>query len=78
MRHDANIRKITILLRIIQAISDDEFVGDRESQIVCLDGFQATGRLIQEGRNAQGLGLVGEQNVAEISERQPGIKNVLN
>ena len=62
MRHDANIRKITILLRIIQAISDDEFVGDRESQIVCLDGFQATGRLIQEGRNAQGLGLVGEQN----------------
>src|SRR5438876_2243276 len=77
-RQHANIRQIAILLGIIKPIADHELVWDGESQIIRFDGQLAPGRFVEQGGDAESLGLVRHQHTFEVGDCQAGIENVLH
>ena len=53
LRNDANIRKIAVLFRVIQAVADDEFVRNAEADVVCLDRLLSARRLVEQRGDAE-------------------------
>src|SRR5579863_6930551 len=53
---DTNVREISVALRVVETITDDEAVGNLEARVVYCDGFDTFTSLIQQGADAQAEG----------------------
>src|ERR1700687_3969285 len=54
----ADIRKVAVFFRVVQAIADDVSIGNGEADVVRLDRLPAARSLVQQGGNAQRPGLM--------------------
>src|SRR5579863_10496714 len=76
---DAHVLEIAIALGVVQAVSDDEFIGNLEADIIRFDVFlDAPFRLIQQRRDFQRIRFALLQNAQEVAEREPRIQNILD
>src|SRR5260221_13131262 len=64
-RHDANVGQVAVLLRVVQAVADHEFVGDLEPNIIAFDRKLAARRLVEQRRDLQGSWLRRPQKLFE-------------
>src|SRR2546423_2431543 len=64
----ANIRQVSIALRIIEAIAHHIGIGDRETYVVRLDGHLAPRWLVEQGCNPQRFWLVRQQQFLDVVE----------
>src|SRR5579871_4064942 len=76
--HYAHIRQVPVLFSVVQAVADDEFIRNLESDIVALNGQLAPRGFVEQGGDLEGLWLVGQEEFSKESQRQPGIENVLD
>jgi hypothetical protein len=70
--------KIPIALRIVQSISDDETIRDSEPHVVHRDIFHALPFFQQKSANSNGGGMTRRKTIENVSQREPGINNVLH
>src|SRR5215467_14768065 len=66
---DSNIRQVSITFGIVQAVSNDKFVGDREANIVRAHGGEATLRLVQQNRDSQVPGFALLKKAQKVLKR---------
>ena len=52
---DAKVRHVTVRLIVVHVVTDDERVGDRESDVVRLEAARLDRALLQQRRNAHRL-----------------------
>ncbi len=72
--HEANVREVAITFRVIHSISDNEQVGDGEADVVRIDPFNSSRRLVEQGRNPQGFGVMLKKNLAQIGKREASVE----
>src|SRR6185437_8369780 len=76
-RHRADVGQITIAFSVIHSVSDDEEIGNGEPDIIRIYLLHTPGRLVQQGGDAQRFGVLLEEQLAQVGERQPGVENIL-
>src|SRR5450631_3972202 len=74
----ADIRKVSVALRIVQAVADHVGIGNGEADVVRLNRLLAARRLVQQGRNAQRPWLMRLHQLRNVVQRQPGIEDVFD
>src|SRR5437868_13055855 len=72
------MRQVPIVLRIIEAVADDEVVLDTEPDVLDLDVDLAPRRFAEKARRAQRLRSARAQNLLQIHQRQPGVDDVFD
>src|SRR5581483_9571147 len=77
-RDDADIGQVAIALRIVQAVTHNELIGNFETDVIGLDGLLAPRRLVQQGGYFERAQLPRAKNVLEIGKSQAGVENVLH
>ena len=76
--HEADVGEVAIALGVIHAKADDEEVGDGEADVVRIDVFLAAGGLVEEGGDAEALGVLLEEELAQIAEGEAGVEYVFH
>jgi hypothetical protein len=76
--HEADVGEVAVALGVVHAVADDEEVGDGEANVVGLDFFDAAGGLVEQRGDAQGLGVVLKEELAQVSEGEAGVENVFD
>src|SRR3954462_9716736 len=76
--NDADVRKLSVALRVIKSVPDHELVLDREADVLDLHVDFPARRLAQQAGGAQVRRRAGTQDVLEIGERQAGVHDVLD
>src|SRR5262249_60450897 len=74
---DADERQVAVALRVIEAVADDELIGDREAEIIDRHVLQAPLGLVEERADLDALRLPRLQIVEEVADGQPGVDDVL-
>src|SRR5450759_1493569 len=78
-RQNAHVLEVAISLRIVQPISDNEFIRNLKSDVVRLDVFlDAPFRLVKQRRDLQRIRLALLQNAQQVPESEPRIQNILD
>ena len=54
---DADVRQVTVVVGVVEAVADDEFVGDLEAAHVGLVALRVPRRLVEEGDGRDGRGI---------------------
>src|ERR687897_84362 len=75
---EPDVWQVAILLGVIKAVANHEFVLDREADVVHLDLNFAPARLAQQAGRAQGSGTAREQDFLKVMQRQSGIDDVFD
>jgi putative ABC transport system permease protein len=75
--HDADVGEVAVKLLVIQAVTDDEAVGDVEADVGEADVEEANTGAVEEGADAQGGGLAAADHLHQICERKAGVYYVL-
>src|SRR5262245_49837682 len=73
-----DIRKVAVLLRVVEAVPDDEVILDREPDVVHLDLDFPARRLAEQARRLQRLRRACLQQVLQVMQRQAGVDDVLD
>src|ERR1035441_9855739 len=76
--HQADIRQVAVALGIVQAVADNEEVGDGEANVVGLDLLQTAGGLVEQRGDTQGFGVLLQKELAQVREGETGVENVLD
>ncbi|MNC69857.1 hypothetical protein D3C75_1205990 [compost metagenome] len=66
------------MLRIVQAISDDKFVGDFDARIFNFYVGEAAGRLVEYGADAHTERAAVQEMLFQMLQRQTGVDQILN
>ena len=74
----ANEGQVAVLFRVIQAVADDEFVGNVEAHVRHVDVDLRGGGFAQRGRDVNGGGTAPLQVGLQPGQRQTGIDDVFN
>src|SRR5579872_7042442 len=78
-RKHAYVLEVAIALRVVQPVSDDEFVGNLEPDVIRLYVFlDAPLRLVEKRGDLQRIRFALLQNTQQISEREPGVQNIFH
>src|SRR6266550_6076860 len=75
---DGNVREVSVLLAIVQPVSNHEFVFDGESDVFHFDIDLPAGRLAQKTRRAQAPRRARAQDVLQVGQRQSRIDDVFD
>ena len=75
---NAQIRQVAIMLRKIQPIADDKFIGNLKATVINRHVDFAAARLIKERANFYAVCLFVEEVINKVIHRRSGIDNVLN
>ncbi len=70
--------RFAVLLRVVEAVADDELILDREADVFDLDVDLAARWLAQQARRAQRLRVAGAEDLLQIVQGQPGVDDVLD
>src|SRR5579871_798680 len=76
--HKADIGEVAIALGVIHSVTDDEEIGDGEADIIGLNLFDSTRRLVKQGSDAPGFGPVLQKYLAQIRKSQAGVEDVFD
>jgi hypothetical protein len=76
--HEADVGEVAVAFGVIHAVADDEEVGDGEADVIGLDFFEAAGGLVEESGDSQGLGVVLEEDLAQVRQCKTGVEDVFN
>ena len=74
----ADVRHIAVLLRVVEAVADDEFVGHFEACEVRNDGLGAAGGLVEQRHDRHAGSALGHKVILEEVERVARVENVLD
>lgn len=74
----ADERKVPVLLRVVEAVADDELVGNVEADPLDVDRDLGRLGLPQEGADLQGGGLAGAEVRQQPGQGQAGVDDVLD
>ena len=75
---DRDVRQISVLLGVVQAVAHDEPILDLEADVVHLDVDLPPRRLAEQARRPQRRGTARAQYLLQVGQRQPGIDDVLD
>jgi hypothetical protein len=75
---DANIGQIPVSFVVIQAVADNELVGDAKSRVVCLHVCDAPLDFVQQNSHTQVLRLLFFKNLQQKLHCESGIQNVFD
>src|SRR5581483_3931645 len=75
---DTDVAQVAVILREIESIAYDEFVGDLETDIRHLDRALSAIGLIQQGRDAQRFGAALFQYVDQVVQRDAAVDDVFD
>src|SRR5258708_2991924 len=73
-----DVRQVAILLRVVEAVADDEAVGNVEAQVGRLDHLVARLRFIQQRADAHAGWAALLQALHQIAQREAGVYDVLD
>ena len=76
--HDADVGQVAVALRVVHSVADDEEVGNGKANVVRLDFLQAAGGLVEQRGDAQRFGMLLEEELAQVGEREACIEDVLD
>jgi hypothetical protein len=77
--HEAQIGQVAVSFVEVEAVADEELVGDREADVA--DGQvvdEASVRAVEEGGDVQGGGIAERQRPDEVVHRQPGVDHLVD
>src|SRR6266478_5377404 len=75
---DGDMRQVSVLFRVVEAVADDEAIFDCEADVFDLHVDLAPRRLAEEARRAKRFRVAAAQNVLEIMQRQTGVDDVFD
>jgi hypothetical protein len=75
---DADVFEIPVSFRVVQPVTYDEFVGNREADVIALDRFQPTRRFIEQSGQTERFRTALAKNPQEVGGREAGVENVLD
>src|SRR5258708_4289981 len=75
---DADVAEVSVVLRIVEAVTDNKFVGDSKSNVVGMDSLDAALGLIEKRRDAQSLWAALLKDALKIVQRKAGIENIFD
>jgi len=75
---DGDVRQVAVLLRVVEAVADDEAIRDGEADIFHLDVDLPARRLAEKACRAQRLRVATAQDILQVVERQAGVDDVLD
>src|SRR5580658_2052195 len=76
--HEAYVREVAVAFGVVHAVADDEEVGNGETYVVGFDFFETAGGFVEQGGDAEGFGVMLEEDFAQIGEGEAGIENVFD
>src|SRR5438309_3201654 len=74
----AHEAEVAVVLGVVEAVADDELVGDREPDVVDRDVDEAPGGLVEQGADPERLRVLAAQVADQVIERQAGIDDVFH
>jgi len=77
-RHKTNVGQIPVTLRVVHPVANDKKIGNRKSNVVGLNLFDAARRFVEERGNPQSLRMLLEKQLAQIGKRQSSVEYVLD
>src|ERR1700752_3665911 len=75
---NANVGQVAVALGVVQAVADDELIGNREAGVVGAHIGNAALRLVQEHDHANQLGLFLFKEPEQVVQREAGVENILD
>ena len=75
---NANVGEIAVVICVIEAVADDEFVGDLEAAHVGLVALRVPRRLVEEGDGRDGRGIARAEELAQVLHREAGVDDVFD
>ena len=73
-----DVWQVSVLFRIVKAVTDNKSVGNVEAEIVCLDiGLAALG-LVKQRDNADGSRFSCAEVLGQVTERNTAVQNILD
>src|SRR6266403_2641185 len=72
-RENTHVGQVPVAFGIVQPVTDDKFVGNREADVVGAHRCDAAIGLVQQHRDAQVLRLAMLEQLQEVLQRHPGI-----
>src|SRR5688572_28724682 len=77
-RERTDERQVPVLLRVVEAVADDELVGNVEPDPLYVDRDLRGLRLAQQRAHLEGSGLAGSEVGDQPGECEPGVDDVLD
>src|SRR5580658_2185906 len=75
---DADVFQIAITFGVVEAVADDEIVGDLKTDVIGFDLLDAARGLIEERGDAQGFGLALFENAQQVGQGDAGVEYVFD
>ena len=75
---DADVFQVAITFGVVEAVTDDEIVGDLETDVISFHLLDAARRLIEERGDAQGFGFALLEDAQQVRQGDAGVENVFN
>src|ERR1017187_407672 len=75
---DADVVEVAVFFGVVQPVTHYKFVGDLEADVVDVDGPQAAFGLVEQGGDADGVGLALVEQMHEVVESDACIHNVFD
>ena len=77
-RQRRHIREVAVLVGVIQAVSDDELVGNVETDVLDIQRAGHGLRLAEHRHDLDGVGVAAAQVLHQVAQRQAGVDDVLD
>ena len=75
---NADVGEIAVVICVIEAVADDEFVRDLEAAHVGLVALRVPRRLVEEGDGRDGRGIARAEELAQVLHGEARVDDVLN
>src|SRR5918998_3378546 len=75
---NADVGEVSVGAGEVQAVADDELVGDLEAKVLDVEVHLAPGGLCEEGTDLQGSGFPRPERAHEVGEGQAGVYDVFD
>ena len=77
-RQNANVRQVAVAFVVVEAVANDEFVGNDEAYIVSVDGSATAALLVEQGCDLQAARGAIEKKAAEELNCQSSVEDVFD
>src|SRR5215831_4325055 len=76
--YHTNVWQVTKLLFVVEAIADNKFVGNFETDILEVEIYDPAGSPVEQRANLQGSRIAAQQRSHQIANCKSGVDNILD
>lgn len=75
---DADVLEIAVSLGVVEAVTDDELIGDGKTDVIALDRLQTARGFVQQSGQTECFRTALAKNPQEVVRGETGVENVFN